>query len=138
MTSQKVELARETSSEVPRGLGNYLLLISDLLKEKGYVRGVELAERLEMSRPTVTRAMQRLAQLGFVDYEKYRGISLTPKGEAGSEEVRVRYQIVRGFLEASGERVEDVDGETRKLEPSCSDDVLSAMAAATKRLKNSR
>ena len=49
--------AKQEVQELPQELGSYILLIYDLLQEKGYVRGVELAERLRMSRPTVTRAM---------------------------------------------------------------------------------
>lgn len=136
--AKKNQNTEEQNGGLPRALGSYLLLISDLLREKGYVRGVELSERLGMSRPTVTRAMQRLAELGFVDYEKYRGISLTPLGESESERVRERFQVIHNFLESTGKNFENVDSDARKLEPWCSEEVLEAFETASVKLKKSK
>jgi len=120
--------------EIPQELGSYVLLIQDLLNEKGYVRGVELAERLGMSRPTVTRAMQRLAQLGYANYERYRGITLTPAGQKAADVSRKRYRIIYDFLTASGVKMSDQQLEARRLESYCSDEILNALKAAGAKL----
>ncbi|MEO8377166.1 MAG: winged helix-turn-helix transcriptional regulator [Candidatus Sumerlaeota bacterium] len=119
---------------IPQELGSYVLLIQDLLNEKGYVRGVELAERLGMSRPTVTRAMQRLAQLGYANYERYRGITLTPSGQKAAEASRKRFRIIYDFLSASGVKLADQQLEARRLESYCSEDILNALKSAGAKL----
>lgn len=122
------------AADVSHDLGTYLLLIHDLLNEKGYVRGVELAERLQISRPTVTRAMQRLASLGLAKYERYRGITLTAEGIEQARQGRRRYEVVERFLRATGVQVEDLQLQARRLEGFCTDDVLSAFEEAANRL----
>lgn len=126
--------SKKEHEEIPQELGSYVLLIQDLLNEKGYVRGVELAERLGMSRPTVTRAMQRLAQLGYANYERYRGITLTTAGQKAADVSRKRYRIIYDFLTASGVKMSDQQLEARRLESYCSDEILNALKAAGAKL----
>lgn len=130
----KQSRASEASKKLPKELSAYLLLVHDLIQEKGYVRGVELAERLEMSRPTVTRAIQRLAALGFANYERYRGITLTKLGEDAAKDCAQRFKIVNGFLEATGSNLRNTQLEARRLAAFCSDDVIDAFRAATRKL----
>ena len=119
---------------LPKELSSYLLLVHDLIKEKGYVRGVELADRLQMSRPTVTRAIQRLAALGFANYERYRGITLTPAGESAATRASDRYATVSKFLTATGASLSNPELEARRLAAYCSDDVIAAFEAAARKL----
>lgn len=130
----KVSKASEAAKKLPKELSAYLLLVQDLIQEKGYVRGVELAERLEMSRPTVTRAIQRLAALGFANYERYRGITLTKLGEEAAKDCAQRYKIVNAFLEATGANFRNLQLEARRLAASSSDDVIDAFKVATRKL----
>jgi Mn-dependent DtxR family transcriptional regulator len=116
-------------------LANYLLLIHELLTEKGYVRGVELAERLEMSRPTVTRAIQRLAQLGYAHYERYRGITLSKAGIEAAHVANSRYQTVLKFLESTGGSFANIKLEARRLAAVSSEDTLSAFKLASDKIK---
>jgi DtxR family Mn-dependent transcriptional regulator len=120
--------------ELPQELSCYLLLIQDLLNEKGYVRGVELAERLQMSRPTVTRAMQRLAALGYAFYERYRGLTLSPAGVEAANAARTRFDIIFKFLKNSGASFGDMQLEARRLESLASDELINAFRLAGNKL----
>ena len=135
MIKKRTKTTKDDLPELPQELGNYLLLIHELLNEKGYVRGVELAERLDMSRPTVTRAIQRLAALGYANYERYRGITLSKAGIDAANLANQRYQIVFGFLEATGVSLSNIKLESRRLASISSDEVLSSFKAATNKLR---
>lgn len=134
MATKKRTKTNENVPELPQELASYLLLIQELLEEKGYVRGVELAERLHMSRPTVTRAIQRLAALGFANYERYRGITLSQAGIEAAQEARRRYRTVLDFLSATKVPMDNVQLEARRLSSSVSDDVLAAFEVAANKL----
>jgi Mn-dependent DtxR family transcriptional regulator len=67
---------------------DYLERIQELIDEKGYARVVDIAGSLEVTQASVTNMVQKLGEMGFLVYEKYRGLKLT---EAGSE-VAVRIQ----------------------------------------------
>ncbi|MFW6030128.1 MAG: MarR family transcriptional regulator, partial [Halanaerobiales bacterium] len=60
---------------------DYLEMIYRIDQEKGYIRAVDLADALNLQAPSVTKMIQKLDETGFVNYEKYRNISLTERGK---------------------------------------------------------
>src|SRR5690606_38858042 len=64
---------------------DYVELISDLLRDGGEARQVDLASRLGVSQPTVPKVLARLGESGFVVRRPYRGIFLTEDGEKLAE-----------------------------------------------------
>jgi len=95
--AQKEELSEGT----PR-VEDYLEVISGLIREKGYARPVDISQRLEVTPSTVTSMIQRLDKLGFLVYEKYRGIVLTPKGDELGKGIERRHRVVSRLLEILG------------------------------------
>jgi Mn-dependent DtxR family transcriptional regulator len=100
---------------------DYLETISGLIREKGYARAVDIAEKLAVTPSTVTSMIQRLDKLDFVIYEKYRGITLTDKGEALAQRIERRHRVISRFLEIlelSGDIVyEDAEGIEHHVHP---------------------
>lgn len=84
---------------------DYLERIYELMKEKGYARVSDIASSLEVQPPSVTRMIQKLDEEEFVLYEKYRGISLTQKGEDLGRLIKARHRALEAFLRILG--VED-------------------------------
>ncbi|NLN06351.1 MAG: transcriptional regulator MntR [Firmicutes bacterium] len=60
---------------------DYLEMIYRIVKEKGYIRAVDLSEALQYQASSITKMIQKLDEAGFIKYEKYRNIALTTKGE---------------------------------------------------------
>jgi len=77
---------------------DYLERIYELIEEKGYARVSDIAEALGLSRPSVSMMVQRLDKMGLVEYEKYRGLSLTTKGEEVARRIQRRHVILTEFL----------------------------------------
>ena len=92
---------------------DYVEVISDLIKEGGEARLVEIARRLGVSHVTANRTVARLQRQGLVVTERYRSIFLTKRGEAIAEEVRHKHTVVLQFLMSLGvpEKVAMVDAE---------------------------
>lgn len=86
---------------------DYLEAIYELIKEKGYAKVVDIAERLDLSGPSVTRMVQKLSREGFLKSEKYRGIIMTEKGKITARDMQKRHYLLREFLILLG-----VDSET--------------------------
>ena len=84
---------------------NYLERIYELTRKTGFTRPTDIARALEVSQPCVTQMAKRLKDEGFVEYERYRDIALTQKGERLGKDVQVRHQKLTGFLSMIG--VED-------------------------------
>ncbi|MDG6929588.1 MAG: winged helix-turn-helix transcriptional regulator [Nitrososphaerota archaeon] len=79
-------------------LEDYLEVINLLIREKGYVSQTDVAERLGVSRPSVSIMLQRLGEKGYVDHVKYRGIALTERGRDLAERMEERHRMLAEFL----------------------------------------
>ena len=77
---------------------DYLERIQELIEEKGYARAVDIARALGIRQPSVTAMVQKLADGGYLNYEKYRGLTLTAKGHAVASGIRERHQTLRRFF----------------------------------------
>jgi len=100
---------------------DYIEVIYELIKEKGYARTIDISNNLNVQAPTVTGMVQRLHANGLLQYEKYRGIVLTEKGEALARSIRKRHSTVAEFLMILGveERLahKDAEGIEHNLHP---------------------
>lgn len=76
-----------------------------------------LAERLEVSAASASAMVKRLAELGLVEHERYRGVSLTLAGERVALEVIRHHRLIELYLaEALGMPWDRVHDEAEVLE----------------------
>ncbi|MCP5522754.1 MAG: transcriptional regulator MntR [Verrucomicrobiales bacterium] len=100
---------------------DYLERIHELIQGKGYARVVDIASTLRVTQASVTRMIQKLGEQGFVDYEKYRGVALTPKGLEVAATIQERHETLSRFFsvldldEATQRR--DIEGIEHHLSP---------------------
>lgn len=101
---------------------DYLERIYQLMQEKGYARVVDIANLLNVQSPSVTRMIQKLADEQYLEYEKYRGIVLTEKGEKLGKAVKGRHRTLAEFMRQIGVKDEetvfkDVEGIEHHVSP---------------------
>ncbi|MBE2279866.1 MAG: metal-dependent transcriptional regulator [Ignavibacteriaceae bacterium] len=81
-----------------------------------------IAEKLDVSKAATSEMVQKLSDLGLVDYEKYKGMSLTSEGERVALQILRRHRIWEMFLiEVLGLSWSEVHDEAERLEHSTSD-----------------
>src|SRR5690606_30914279 len=56
---------------------DYVELISDLIRDGGEARQVDIAARMGVAQPTVAKMLKRLVKAGYVVQKPYRGAFLT-------------------------------------------------------------
>ena len=78
---------------------DYLEAILRLQLENGFVRSVDVANKLAVSRPSVSRAMSLLEKDGFVEFGMGNMLKLTEKGKAKAEDVYNRHKLLTVFLQ---------------------------------------
>lgn len=81
------------------GLEDYLECIYNNISSKGNVKAIEISKELKVSRASVTDALHRLAEKGYIEYEKYGTIKITEKGEKKALEVIEKHNILTDFFE---------------------------------------
>lgn len=77
---------------------NYLEAILRLQDENGDVRSIDVANYLNVSRPSVNKALGVLKKMGMVDQQPYGRIRLTDTGREKANEVNWRHETLRHFL----------------------------------------
>jgi DtxR family manganese transport transcriptional regulator len=92
---------------------DYLEVVYELVQKKGYARSADIAERLDVKSASVTGMLQRLHGMGLIVYERYRGLSLTRKGERLARSVQQRHRTILKFLRILGieEKIAKSDAE---------------------------
>lgn len=64
-----------------RNIEDYLEAIWDLQKNKGYIKVKDIADKLEVTRPSVSEMIKKLSENEYIIYEKYGGIIFTGRGK---------------------------------------------------------
>lgn len=96
----------------------------------GVVLNGEVAQRLGVTPATATSMLQRLAELGLVDYVPYKGVTLTPAGQKLALEVIRHHRLIEAYLaEALGMPEDRVHEEAEVLEHYISEELEALMAA---------
>jgi Mn-dependent DtxR family transcriptional regulator len=100
---------------------DYLERIHELIEEKGYARVVDIASSLKVRQASVTSMVQKLGELGYLKYEKYRGLILTDKGRAVARRIQSRHETLSRFFSLFGLNAEtqrlDIEGIEHHLSP---------------------
>ena len=122
---------RHTSSVVE----DYLERILELINMKGYARVVDIAQRLQISKASVTNMVQRLDAEGLLKYEKFRGLVLTTAGEALAQNITHRHQLLTDFLKLLGLDDEVIYHDVEGMEHHISPPTLRAIEALTSHLQ---
>jgi len=112
----KSKAAHAAARERSESTEDHLERIQELVDSKGYARVTDIADSLGLSRSAVSNMVRRLAARGFVNYEKYRGFTLTPEGRAVARHVKVRHQTLTEMLNLLGLSSETVQEEVEAIE----------------------
>ena len=77
---------------------DYLEAIYNISLRKGYARTKDISRELEISPPSVTEMLKKLADNDLIHYEKYSGATLTDSGERIAKSVKTRHDTIRKLL----------------------------------------
>jgi DtxR family Mn-dependent transcriptional regulator len=77
---------------------DYLEAVLSLGQEEGEARVTDLAEMLEVSKPTVSATLKSLESDGLVRHERYGGVCLTERGRAVARRTAESHRLLAGFL----------------------------------------
>src|SRR5918994_5153133 len=109
-------------------VGDYLKAIWEVAGS-GAASTKDVAERLSIAPPSVTNMFARLQEMGLVDYERYRGASLTERGREEALRLLRRHRLIETFLlEHLGYTWQEVHDEAERLEHAVSDGFTERLA----------
>ncbi|MEQ2455686.1 metal-dependent transcriptional regulator [Flavonifractor hominis] len=77
---------------------NYLEAILSLHERHGMVRSIDIANELHFSKPSVSVAMKKLRESGYIEVDKDGFISLLPAGEEVANRIYERHKLLTEFF----------------------------------------
>lgn len=99
-----------TKFKISATLEDYLEFIYETIEAKSSVKAIDIAKKFEIARASVTEALQRLEQKGYISYGRYQPIQLTDDGINLAKEIILKHNTLCKFfssvLELSQEEAE--------------------------------
>jgi DtxR family Mn-dependent transcriptional regulator len=107
---------------------DYLSVIYKNKDGKGAIKANQISANLGISGAAVTDMLKKLSYDGYVNYEKYKGITLTKNGEDYARNIVRRHRIWELFLhQILGLPWDKVHEEAHNLEHGASDELINRM-----------
>ncbi len=99
----------------------YLETILVLSRKNGFVRSIDIAEQMNYSKPSVSRAMSILKSGEYILVDRNGYISLTEKGSEIAEKIYERHTVISELLIRLGVDEETAVRDACKIEHDLSD-----------------
>ncbi|MGN0292577.1 MAG: metal-dependent transcriptional regulator [Lachnospiraceae bacterium] len=106
---------------------NYLETILMLQEANGYVRSIDVANKLNFSKPSVSVAMKNLRENGYITVENEGHLVLTNKGREIAEKMYERHKLLSRWLIFMGVSEETAMEDACRMEHVISVETFDAM-----------
>ena len=116
----------ETSMQILRASEDYLETMLMMQQQHGYIRSIDVAEHLGVTKPSVTYATKRLRENGYITMDKDGLITLTPTGLSIAESMLDRHHTLTRFLMALGVDAATAEADACKIEHDISQKTFDA------------
>ena len=115
---------------------DYLETMLMLKEERGYIRSVDVAERMGVTKPSVSYATKRLRESGHITMEPDGHIILTESGFEVAQRMYTRHKMLTDFLVHLGVDPATAREDACKIEHDISEASFTAICAHAHRALN--
>ena len=107
----------------------YLKTMYILKQQNGNVRVTDIAQKMNCTKPSVTKAIYNLKDEGLLNYESYGTIELTDSGENLAKKILEAYDIVYVFLkDVLNLEEDDAKKEAERIKLAITDKTINKLA----------
>ena len=114
-------------TEIQKSGEDYLETMLMLKEKNGYIRSVDIARHLDVSKPSVSYATKRLREHGYITMNENGLIELTDKGMEVARKIYDRHKLLTRFLIMLGISKELAEEDACKIEHDISNDTDEAI-----------
>lgn len=106
---------------------DYLEAILMIQERKGYVRSIDIAEELQFSKASVSIAMKKLRENGYVSVDHAGKITLLKPGREIAERIYERHKVLTSLFERLGVNHDTAAKDACKVEHDLSPETFNAL-----------
>ena len=113
--------------EIQKSSEDYLETMLMMLKKHGFIRSIDVAEHLGVTKPSVSYATKRLRENGYISMDKTGLITLEPTGMAIAQEMLERHQTLTNVFVNLGVDQETAESDACRIEHDLSPQTFAAI-----------
>ena len=110
--------------EIHESAENYLETILMLKERQGQVRSIDIVNHLGYTKPSISVAMKRLRENGYIEMDHEGYISLTDSGMEAARRIYTRHKWLTKFLVKLGVNEKTAETDACKMEHDVSDETF--------------
>ena len=115
--------------KILRASEDYLEAMLMMQEKHGYIRSIDIAEYLGVTKPSVSYTTKRLKENGYITMDKDGLITLTESGLAIANKMLDRHHTLTRFLMALGIDEKTAEQDACKMEHDISQQTFDAICA---------
>ncbi|HHU28770.1 TPA: metal-dependent transcriptional regulator [bacterium] len=116
------------SKRVNSSLEDYIEAIYTLSLKTDNIKSVDVARLLDVSKASVSNAMDRLVNIGYITKSPYGSINITQLGIEKAKEIYKRHTLLKSFLiNVLGVNDETAEVDACKMEHQISDETFKKL-----------
>lgn len=102
--------------KIQQSAEDYLEAMLVLQEKHGYIRSIDIAKYLGVTKPSVSYAVKRLRESGYINMEANGPITLAPAGYKIAKRIYERHKALTAFLTKLGVSDEQAEEDACKIE----------------------
>ncbi len=106
---------------------DYLETILFLREKSGFVRSIDIANELGFSKPSVSIAMKKLRESGYIEIGDGGQVLLLPKGEEIAQKMGERHRLLTRFFISIGVCPETAENDACRIEHDLSEETFDKL-----------
>ena len=106
---------------------DYLETILILSKQNGNVKSIDIAQKMNFSKPSVSVAMKKLKEKGLIIVDEFGFITLTSSGLEIANKTYDRHSFITDLLVSLGVNEDTAKEDACKIEHNLSDETFTAI-----------
>ena len=112
---------------IQKSAEDYLEAMLMLKEERGYIRSIDVAEKLGVTKPSVSYSTKRLRENGYITMDKDGLITLLPPGLEIAQSIYTRHKVLTQLLISLGVDPEIAREDACKIEHDLSVETFDAI-----------
>lgn len=113
--------------KIQKSAEDYLEMVMMLEERKGNVRSIDIATEMGVTKPSVSVAVKRLRENGYLTVSEDGLLHLTESGSAIAQEMYDRHRMLTDFFVSIGVAPETAREDACKVEHDLSDETFKAL-----------
>lgn len=115
--------------KIQKSAEDYLETMLMMSEKHGYIRSIDIAEHLGVTKPSVSYATKRLRENGYITMDRDGLITLSDTGMEIAERIYSRHKILTRFLEEIGVDAAVAREDACRIEHDISQETFDAIRA---------